>query len=110
MQFKFTQLPTELQSIAKRRNLCVDEWISDARVGLGIPFMMQAVYMFLIWSAMYVVVSFATPAPPPEQVENTTWPNPFAVFFRGRLIGWYDPRLLTAVLLALMLVLYWVFR
>ncbi len=86
------------------------EWISDARVGLGIPFMMQAVYMFLIWSVLYVVVSLATPAPPPEQVENTTWPNPLAVFFRGRLIGWYDPRLLTAVLLVLMLVLYWIFR
>jgi len=86
------------------------EWISDARVGLGIPFMMQAVYMFLIWSVLYVVVSLATPAPPPEQVENTTWPNPLAVLFRGRLIGWYDPRLLTAVLVVLMLVLYWVFR
>jgi SSS family solute:Na+ symporter len=86
------------------------EWISDDRVGLGIPFMMQAVYMFLIWSALYVVVSLATPAPPAEQVENTTWSNPLAVVFRGRLIGWYDPRLLTAVLLVLMLVLYWVFR
>lgn len=86
------------------------EWISDDRVGLGIPFMMQAVYMFLIWSLLYFVVSLATPAPPPEQVENTTWPNPLAVVFRGRLIGWYDPRLLAAVLLVLMLVLYWGFR
>lgn len=86
------------------------EWISDERVGLGIPFMMQAVYMFVIWSVLYMAVSLATPAPPREQVENTTWPNPLAVVFRGRLIGWYDPRLLTAVLLVLTLVLYWVFR
>ncbi|MBM4089239.1 MAG: hypothetical protein FJ276_07390 [Planctomycetes bacterium] len=86
------------------------EWISDERVGLGIPFMMQAVYMFVIWSVLYVAVSLATPAPPREQVENTTWPNPLAVVFRGRLIGWYDPRLLTAGLLILSLVLYWVFR
>jgi Na+/proline symporter len=86
------------------------EWISDDRAGLGIPFMMQAVYMFVIWSVLYVVVSLATPAPPREQVENTTWPNPLAVVFRGRLIGWYDPRLLTAVLLVLTLGLYWVFR
>ncbi len=86
------------------------EWISDDRVGLGIPFMMQAVYMFVIWSVLYVVVSLATPAPPREQVENITWPNPWAVVFRGRLIGWYDPRLLTAALLTLTLLLYWVFR
>lgn len=86
------------------------EWISDDRVGLGIPFMMQAVYMFAIWSVLYVVVSLATPAPPREQVENTTWPNPWAVVCHGRLIGWYDPRLLTAVLLTLTLLLYWVFR
>jgi hypothetical protein len=66
--------------------------------------------MFVIWSVLYVVVSLATPAPPREQVEKTTWPNPLAVVFRGRLIGWYDPRLLTAVLLILTLVLYWVFR
>lgn len=86
------------------------EWISDDRVGLGIPFMMQAVYMFGIWSLLYVVVSLATPAPPREQLENTTWPNPLAVVFHGRLIGWYDPRLLTAALLVLTLGLYWVFR
>ncbi len=86
------------------------EWISDDRVGLGIPFMMQAFYMFVIWSVLYVVVSLATPAPPREQIENTTWPNPLAVIFRGRLIGWYDPRLLTAILLVFTLLLYWVFR
>jgi uncharacterized sodium:solute symporter family permease YidK len=92
------------------RQVAGAEWISDERVGLGIPFMMQAVYMFVIWSILYVVVSLATPAPPREQVENTTWPNPLAVIFRGRLIGWYDPRLLTAALLVFTLVLYWVFR
>jgi SSS family solute:Na+ symporter len=92
------------------RQVAGAEWISDERVGLGIPFMMQAVYMFVIWSVLYVIVSLATPAPPREQVENTTWPNPLAVIFRGRLIGWYDPRLLTAALLVFTLVLYWVFR
>ena len=92
------------------RQVAGAEWISDERVGLGIPFMMQAVYMFVIWSILYVVVSLATPAPPREQVENTTWANPLAVIFRGRLIGWYDPRLLTAALLVFTLLLYWVFR
>lgn len=86
------------------------EWISDPRQGLGIPFMIQAFLMFCIWSAFFVVVSLLTPAPAPEQVADTTWPNPLAVLFQGRLIGWYDPRLLTLVLLVSMVVLYYVFR
>lgn len=87
-----------------------NEWISDPRFGLGIPFMIQAFLMFCIWSTLYVMISLLTQAPPAEQVENTTWPNPLAVVFRGSLIGWYDPRLITIALLALMIVLYWVFR
>jgi SSS family solute:Na+ symporter len=86
------------------------EWISDQERGLGIPFMMQAVYMFLIWSAVYVVVSLLTPPPPAEQVESTTWPNPLGVVFQGRLTGLTDPRLLAGLLLGLMIVLYWIFR
>jgi SSS family solute:Na+ symporter len=66
--------------------------------------------MFLIWSAVFVVVSLMTPAPPAEQVANTTWPNPLSVIFQGRLTGLTDARLLAGVLLALMVVLYYIFR
>jgi len=86
------------------------EWISDKDKGLGIPFMMQAVYMFILWSIVYVAVSLATPAPPAEQVEETTWPNPLKVIFHGRLTGITDPRALAGVLLVIMVVLYWIFR
>ena len=86
------------------------EWISDPRQGLGIPFMIQAFLMFCIWSAVFVLVSLVTPAPPPEQVEETTWPNPLAVIFYGKVERWYDPRLLTVGLLVFMMVLYYVFR
>jgi uncharacterized sodium:solute symporter family permease YidK len=86
------------------------EWISDPDKGLGIPFMMQAVYMFVLWSVVYVAISLATPAPPAEQVENTTWPNPLRVVFHGRLTGIGDPRVLAGVLLVVMVVLYWIFR
>jgi len=91
------------------------QWISDARHGLGGyfglgSFLMQAVYLFVLWSVVYVIVSLATTAPPAEQVQNTTWPHPLHVIASGKLIGWYDPRLLAAALLALMLALYWVFR
>jgi Na+/proline symporter len=85
-------------------------WISSARYGLGIPFMLQATCMFCIWSVMYVLISLATPKPAPEQVENTTWRNPLAVLFEAEFKGWYDPRLLTVGLFAMMVVLYYVFR
>ena len=86
------------------------EWVSDPRRGLGIPFMLQAAYMFVVWSVLYVVVSLLTPAPPPEQVENTTWPNPLAVIFHGKLTGLTDPRLLSLGLLVMMIGLYYWFR
>jgi len=55
-------------------------------------------------------VSLITPAPPAEQVENTTWPNPLVVIFQGRLAGLSDARLLAGLLLVLMVVLYYIFR
>jgi Na+/proline symporter len=86
------------------------EWISDPRHGLGIPFLLQGVYLFCIWSALYVTVSLSTPGPPAAQVEDTTWTNPLQVIFHGKLTGPSDPRLITLLLLGIMAVLYWVFR
>jgi len=85
------------------------EWISDPRFGLGIPFMLQAVYMFCIWSVVYVVVSLLTPAPSKEQVERTTWSHPWAVITQGKLTGFTDPRAIAAALFVLMAVLYMFF-
>ena len=86
------------------------QWVSNADRGLGISFMMQAVWGFVFWSVVFVIVSLLTPAPPAEQVEKTTWPNPVEVLLCGRLTGWSDPRMLALVLFALMLVLYAIFR
>lgn len=86
------------------------QWISDPADGLGITFMMQAAWGFAIWSVVYVIVSLATPAPPSEHVEMTTWPKPLQVIFRDPLSGVSDPRILAGVLLAVMAVLYTIFR
>jgi SSS family solute:Na+ symporter len=86
------------------------QWISDAKQGLGITFMMQAVWGFAIWSVLYVIVSLATPPPPVAQVESTTWPQPLQVIFRDPLSGIFDPRLLAGALAAVMVCLYSVFR
>src|SRR5882724_4967256 len=78
--------------------------------GLGISFMMQAWWVFCICSVIFVVVSLLTPPPPPEQISGLTWANPLAVMFGRKLEGIFDPRLIAALLLATMAVLYYVFR
>lgn len=86
------------------------QWISDPKEGLGISFMMQAVWGFVFWSIVYVIVSLLTPAPPLEQVEQTTWPTPLQVILRDPFAGLSDPRLLTGVLILFMFLLYYTFR
>jgi SSS family solute:Na+ symporter len=86
------------------------QWISDPQRGLGIPFMMQAFWGFVIWSAVYVIVSYLTPPPSERQVARTTWTNPIAVLRAGQFVGWSDPRFLSGLLVATMAVLYSIFR
>ena len=43
---------------------------------LGIPFMQVGWYLFLMSSAVYFVVSLATPVPTKEQIENLCWTRP----------------------------------
>jgi SSS family solute:Na+ symporter len=78
--------------------------------GLGIPFMMQAWWMFCICSLFYAFVSLLTPPPRREKVEGLTWAHPWAVLAEGRLSGADDPRIVAAALLVTMGVLYVVFR
>jgi SSS family solute:Na+ symporter len=77
---------------------------------LGIPFMMQAWWMFCLCSLVFVVVSVSTPRPDPRQVEAMTWRNPLQVLGGGRIKGLSDPRLWAGVLLAAMVVLYYLLR
>lgn len=72
----------------------------------GIPFMMQAWWLFCICSVIYVIVSYLTPKPAPEKVDNMTWKSPKEVIFQGKIKGLSDPRLLAGGLLVLMIVLY----
>ena len=78
--------------------------------GWGIPFMMQAWWMFCLCSVIYVVVSLLTPPPDPEQVEGLTWKNPLQVLTQGKIQSLWDPRLLAAALLLVMIVLYYILR
>jgi SSS family solute:Na+ symporter len=76
----------------------------------GIPFMMQAWWMFCICTVVYVVVTWLTPPPPPESVDGLTWSHPLAVLTQEQFKGLRDPRLISAVLAVTVAVLYYVLR
>lgn len=79
------------------------KWITDE---MNIPFMMQAWWLFCICSVIFVGTSLATPPPRPEQTEELCWRNPIAAITSGRITGIADPRVLSAILIAIMVVLY----
>ena len=75
----------------------------------GIPFMLQAWILFMICSAVYVVVSLLTPPPTPDCVDRYCWPNPLAVLTERRIGGVSDPRVLALLLVLVMVGCYSVF-
>jgi solute:Na+ symporter, SSS family len=76
--------------------------------GWGIPFMMQAWWLFCICTAIYWLVSFATPAPDKEQIKELVWGNPSAII-KGKITGVADPRLVAGYLLIILVFFYWYF-
>ena len=78
--------------------------------GLGLPFMLQAFFMTVILSIIFVAVSLATPPPPPEKTEGLTWRTPLEALSRLRDQPGADPRWVALALCAVMAGLYVVFR
>lgn len=76
---------------------------------LGIPFMLQAWWLFVICSAVFVVVSLLTPAPDPQQVERYCWSHPLAAITEKKLTGPLDPRILAVLLIIVMATCYLIF-
>lgn len=77
---------------------------------LGIPFMMQAWWMFVICSLVFVVVSLLTPKPDITKIEGITWRNPQEIFFGKAAVRFSDPKILAGLLFVLMIILYFIFR
>jgi len=77
---------------------------------LGIPFMMQAWWMFVICSVIYVIVSLCTPKPSEESIRELTWEKPSQVLAQGRIKGLADPRVVAAGLLLTLVILYIIFH
>jgi len=63
-------------------------------------------YFFLMSSAVYFIVSMATPAPAKEKTENLCWTRPLDAL-RGKMQGTItDPRVMAVILFIVMTVLY----
>jgi SSS family solute:Na+ symporter len=84
--------------------------IADPVNGLGIPYMMAGLFLFAMCVVVYVIVSLSTPKPTPEQLKNLCWENPLQVFTMGKVTGITDPRVMAAILLVVMLILYAIFH
>lgn len=77
--------------------------------GLGIPFMMQAWWLFVICTIIYFTLSHFTSSPSPEVIKKYTWESPLAVFKSGKIKGISDPRILAGILILTMIILYIIF-
>lgn len=75
---------------------------------LGIPFMMQAFFLFCICTVIYLITSKLTPRPDKEQIEQYTWVHPLASI-RGKITSYKDVRVWVMILIILMITLYVVF-
>ncbi|MFT4605268.1 MAG: SSS family solute:Na+ symporter [Rhodothermales bacterium] len=79
--------------------------VTDPVHGLGLPFMIVGPILCALCTVTYVAVSYATPPPSPERLENACWGSPMKAL-QGRLAGWSDPRSIAMILFALMVILY----
>ena len=76
--------------------------------GLGIPFMMQAWWLFVICTAIYFAASYLTRATAPEVPSEYIWKNPRETI-SGKFEGFKDVRLYAAILVVTLIVLFSVF-
>ncbi|MCH8216955.1 MAG: sodium:glucose symporter, partial [Planctomycetes bacterium] len=72
----------------------------------GIPFMLQAWWLFVICSVIFVSVSLITLPPSAERLERYCWGNPLAVIFGQPFEGIGDPRALSVLLMAVIAICY----
>ncbi len=75
----------------------------------GIPYMMQGWWLFVILSVVYFTVSYLTPKPRPDQIDLFTLDNPLSFITKGKITGISDPRILSAILIVIMIILYSIF-
>lgn len=75
---------------------------------LGIPFMLQAWWLFVICTFVFFFVSMVTSPQRPEQIDGLCWKNPISVLTVTQA-GLLDVRLWSALLTIVMICLYFIF-
>jgi SSS family solute:Na+ symporter len=83
--------------------------VTDPIQGLGIPFMLVGPIIAVACVAIYVVTSLVTPAMDPKLVGQVCWDHPLA-FLKGPVSGAGDPRVLSAVLILVVVTLYYLLK
>lgn len=83
--------------------------IGDTKVitnGWGISFMMQAWWLFVCCSVIYVLASYLYPAPDKDKIKNSTLSSPLAFLKNEPGEKYNTALLLAAILLTIMILLY----
>lgn len=79
--------------------------VSDPKHGMGLPFMLVGPILCAFCILTYILTSLASPPPPAHQLENACWGSPLKAL-RGEITGIGDPRVISIILCALMVLLY----
>lgn len=74
----------------------------------GIPFMMQAWWLFCICVVIYLTISAFTQKPDPQVITNYTWANPKAII-KGKITSFSDVRIWVLLLVISLITLYSIF-
>lgn len=77
---------------------------------MGIHFMLKASILFLLCTSFYFAASSITPKAEPGVLAKLTLKKPLSFITEKRLHGISDPRILSAVLVFVMCILYYIFR
>jgi len=78
--------------------------------GLGLPFMMVGLILLVMCITIYVIVSLMTPAPTREELDKMGWRPPLKVLTETKITRVFDPRVMAAGLVVLMVILYILMR
>jgi len=74
--------------------------------GLGIPFLMQAWWLFVLCTAFYLIMSFYSKSRPLAEIQHLIFTKETLRGFKSRITSIKDPRIWAALLFVIMILLY----
>ncbi len=84
------------------------DW-NKAQTGWDVPFMMAAFYLFVICSLILITISLLRPHVHTPESERLVWSHPLEAVQSGEWRGIFDYRILAGLLVAVMVLLYYLF-